>query len=173
MRGVYRERGVELFIHDGGAGLTAALNLMYPHIPHQRCLFHKLRNLWHAIHPPAQLSRAEALAFKRDLLEHARTIFYASTADEAGQLRDAFCAQHQAEQPELVATLCRAWPESMAFLRVLVRFSAWPRHFLRTTSLLERINRILRRLFRVASAFHSASGLMAAVARLLNPLRLI
>ncbi len=38
-RGVYRERGVERFIHDGGTGLIAALRLMYPHIPHQRCLF--------------------------------------------------------------------------------------------------------------------------------------
>jgi hypothetical protein len=44
-RGLYRERGVALFIHDGGSGLIAALDWMYPHVPHQRCLFHKLRNL--------------------------------------------------------------------------------------------------------------------------------
>jgi len=44
-RGLYRQRGVELFIHDGGKGLIAALNLLYPNIPHQRCTFHKLRNL--------------------------------------------------------------------------------------------------------------------------------
>src|SRR5579863_4258087 len=76
-RGVYRERGVELFIHDGGAGLTAALKLMYPHVPHQRCLFHKLRNLWHAIRPPADLSGIDLRTFKRDLLRHARAIFLA------------------------------------------------------------------------------------------------
>jgi putative transposase len=172
MRGLYRERGVALFIHDGGAGLVAALRLMYPHIPHQRCLFHKLRNLWHAIRPPTNLTRDEAQTFKRTLLQQGRMVFYASTADEAAQRRDAFCSQWQAEQPEVVATLCRDWAESMAFVPILARFPAWPRHYLRTTSLLERVNRMLRRLFRPASAFHSAAGLLATAARVLLPLRL-
>lgn len=70
-----RERGVERFIHDGGAGLMAALRLMYPHIPHQRCLFHKLRNLWPAIRPSTTLTRDEAQAFKRTLLQQARAVF--------------------------------------------------------------------------------------------------
>ncbi|NPV65672.1 MAG: hypothetical protein HPY64_00880 [Anaerolineae bacterium] len=69
-RGLYRERGVELFIHDGGAGLMAALVLMYPHVPHQRCLFHKLRNLRSAIEVPADLTRDEARAFKQNLMQH-------------------------------------------------------------------------------------------------------
>jgi hypothetical protein len=55
----------------------------------------------------------------------------------------------------------------------LTRFPHWPRTALRTTSLLERINRRLRRLLRAASAFHSRSGLLSAVARSLIPLRLI
>ncbi len=172
-RGVYRERGVELFIHDGGAGLVAALNLMYPYIPHQRCLFHKLRNLWHAIRPPANLPRDQLLAFKRTLLQQVQAVFYAATADEAAQRRDAFCRQWQADQPEVVATLCRDWPESVACFRVLTRFPTWPRHYLRPTSLLERVNRMIRRLFRAASAFHSAAGLLATAARVLLPLRLI
>lgn len=172
-RGAYRERGLELFIHDGGTGLVAALNLMYPHIPHQRCLFHKLRNLWNAIRPPANLTRAETRAFKRHLFQQVRTVFYAPTAQEAAQRRETFRSQWQADQPELLATLARDWPESMAFFRVLARFPHWPRHYLRTTSLLERVNRMIRRLFRAASAFHSTSGLLAAVARVLNPLRLI
>ena len=172
-RGLYRERGLELFVHDGGAGLQAALNLMYPHIPHQRCLFHKLRNLWQAIRPPTHLSREEAQSFKRTLLDQVRAIFFAATLDQACQLRDAFCLQWQSLQPDLAATLCRDWPASIAFFRVLARFPSWPRHSLRTTSLLERVNRMLRRLFRPAGAFHSPSGLLAAVARVLNPFRLI
>ena len=173
MRGVYRERGLELFIHDGGTGLMAALRLMYPHIPHQRCLFHKLRNVWHAIRPSTTLTRDEAQTFKRTLLQQAQAVFLASTADEAAQRRDAFCALWRTEQPEAVATLCRDWNESIAFFRVLSRFPAWQRHYLRTTSLLERVNRLLRRLFRAASAFHSVAGLLATAARVLLPLRLI
>jgi hypothetical protein len=73
-RASYRERGVELFIPEGGTGLLAALNLRYPAIPHQRCLFHKLRNLWPAIRPPVTLARAAAHAFKRSLFQQVRAI---------------------------------------------------------------------------------------------------
>lgn len=48
-RGLYQQQGLALLIHDGGKGLIAALNLIYPTVPHQRCTFHKLRNLWHSI----------------------------------------------------------------------------------------------------------------------------
>ena len=173
MRGLHRERGVELFIHDGGSGLIAALQLMYPHIPHQRCLFHKLRNLWHTIRIPAHLAREPLKAFKRALFQQVQTVLFAPTAFQASQRRDAFCTQWQADQPELVATLCRDWHESIAYFRVLARFRTWSPRYLRTTSLLERVNRMIRRLFRSASAFHSDSGLLAAVARVLNPLRLV
>ncbi len=70
-----------------------------------------------------------------------------------------FVPPYQAEQPELVATLCRDWSESMACFRVLARFPTWPRHSLRTPRLLERVNQMFWRLLRVALAFQSASGL--------------
>lgn len=172
-RGLYRERGLELLIHDGGKGLIAALNLIYPHIPHQRCLFHKLRNLWHAIQTPDGMSREDKKELKRDLIQQVAEVFYASTAEKALQLRNAFCEQWQATQPEMVATLKRDWKDSIAFYRVLARFPNWKRSTLRTTSLLERVNRILRRLFRAAGAYHSTSGLLATVARVLSPMCLI
>jgi putative transposase len=168
-RGIYRERGLELLIHDGGSGLIAALHFIYPHIPHQRCLFHKFRNLWQAIQPPPQASRTEARTFKQDLIGQVKAIFFADSAAEAQRLCDDFCQRLHPSQPELVATLCRDWQDSIAFYRVLAHFPDWSRHFLRTTSLLERVNRMIRRLFRAACAFHSASGLLAAVARVLFP----
>lgn len=171
-RGLYRERGVELFIHDGGSGLIAALDLLYPHLPHQRCLFHKLRNLRAAIQPPPELFRAEARAFKHDLMQHLRTIFDAPSLPTMERRRDAFVRQWHAQQPALVATLCRDWSETAAFFRVLAHFPAWDLKFLRTTSLLERVNRMIRRLLRAAGAFHSASGLLAAATRVLHPYRL-
>ena len=172
-RGLYRERGLELLIHDGGKGLIAALKFIYPHIPHQRCLFHKLRNLWHAIQTPDGMSREDQKELKCELIQQVAEVFYASTSEEAHQLRDAFCEQWQDTQPEMVATLKRDWKDSIAFYRVLARFPNWKRSTLRTTSLLERVNRILRRLFRAAGAYHSTSGLLATVARVLSPMRLI
>jgi len=39
------DQPLELIVGDGDAGLEAALRLVYPQVPRQRCLFHKLRNL--------------------------------------------------------------------------------------------------------------------------------
>lgn len=172
-RGVYRQRGVELIIHDGGKGLIAALNLIYPHIPHQRCSFHKLRNLWHAIQAPKTMSRPERIEFKKSLLQQVQPILYAKTAQESAHLRDDICQAWQATQPDFVATLKRDWHETIAFFRVLQHHPQWARTALRTTSLLERINRMLRRLFRPAGAYQSRSGLLAAVTRVLAPRWLI
>ena len=83
------------------------------------------------------------------------------------------CNQFHDTQPHFVATLQRDWHETIAFFRVLKRFPDWQRSALRTTSLLERLNRNLRRLFRPKGAFHSLTGLLATVARVLHPKRLI
>lgn len=172
-RGVYHERGVELFIHDGGSGLMAALNWLYPFIPHQRCLFHKLRNLRSAIQTPPDMTRDETRAFKHDLMQQVQAIFAAASPQAMALQRDAFARHWRTQQPAFVATLCRDWSETTAFFRVLARFPTWSRQFLRTTSLLERVNRMIRRLFRAAGAFHSPAGLFAAATRVLEPRRLI
>jgi len=170
-RGVYRQRGLQLIVHDGNSGLRAALKQIYPQVPQQRCLFHKLRNLWQAITLPEPMDKTQARQYKRALLTAVRAIFYAADQAEAERLRDLFCCQWATTQPTLVATLCRDWDETVAFFTVHARFPDWPLARLRTTSLLERVNRLLRRLFRAAGAFHSNAGLCAAAARILLPHR--
>jgi len=172
-RRLYCERGGELFIHDGGSGLRAALDFIYPHIPHQRCLFHKLRNLWHSIQTPSGLTREQRRTAKLEHLQQILPILELSDAHEAQHLRDKLCFAWHDTQPQLVDTLQRDWPETVAFFHVLTRFPDWQRTSLRTTSLLERVNRMLRRFFRLARSFHSLSGLRACVARVFNPRRLI
>ena len=153
--------------------MIAALNQIYPHIPHQRCAFHKLRNLWHAIQTPEGLSRAERTTFKLTLLRQAQALFYAQDDAQALILRDQIVQTYSLTQPDFVATLLRDWTDTMAFFRVLRRFPHWRRSALRTTSLLERVNRMLRRLFRPKAAFHSLTGVLATVARVLGPKWLI
>jgi len=172
-RGLYRERGLELVIHDGGTGLRAALDYLYPHIPHQRCAFHKLRNLWRSIQVPDGLTQQQRTDYKRQVLQPIQAIFYAENERDATQLRDNFVQEFASRQPDLVATLQRDWHETVAFFKILHHFPNWRRTALRTTSLLERVNRMLRRLFRPKGAFHSLDGLLATVARVLNPKRLI
>ena len=172
-RQLYRQRGLELLVHDGSKGLIAALHYLYPHVPRQRCAFHKLRNLWQSIQVPESLSHRQARQFKQRLLKPIQDIFEAKDSLQAAQLRDAFSKDFANTQPDLLATLQRDWQDTIAFFRVLRRYPKWPRSALRTTSLLERVNRMLRRLFRPKDAFHSRAGLIAAVARVLNPYRLI
>lgn len=172
-RGLYRQRGLELFIHDGGKGLIAALNYLYPNIPHQRCIFHKLRNLWHSIQTPQDLTSQQKQDFKLDILQQAQSIFYAQDATQAAHIQQSLIQKFQSSQPQFVDTLKRDWHETNAFFRVLKHFPDWQRTALRTTSLLERVNRMLRRLFRPKGAFHSRSGLLATVRRVLIPIRLI
>lgn len=172
-RGLYRQRGLELFIHDGGKGLIASLNYLYPNIPHQRCIFHKLRNLWHSIQTPQNFTPQQKQDFKLDIIQQAHSIFYAQDATEAAHIQQTLIQKFQSSQSQFVATLKRDWHETIAFFRVLKRFPDWQRTALRTTSLLERVNRMVRRLFRPKGAFHSRSGLLATVCRVLNPIRLI
>lgn len=172
-RKLYRQRGLELLIHDGSKGLIAALNYIHPHVPRQRCAFHKLRNLWQSIQVAESLSPRQARQFRQRLLRPVRAIFEAKDSREATERRDAFCKTFAKTQADLVATLQRDWQETIAFFRVLQRYPKWPRSALRTTSLLERVNRMLRRLFRPKGAFHSRASLIATVARVLNPYRLV
>jgi transposase-like protein len=172
-RGVYAQRGLRLIVHDGNAPLTAVLNQLYPHVPHQRCLFHKFRNLWQAIAVPDALDKTAARAFKRTLMQQLRATFYAPSQMQAIRRRDEFCRQWTTTQSSLCAILMRDWQDCVAFFAVHARFPDWPLSRLRTTSLLERLNRLLRRFFRAASAFHSDAGLLAALARILAPLRAI
>ena len=172
-RGMYRQRGLELFIHDGGKGLIAALNYLYPTVPHQRCSFHKLRNLWHSIQAPEHLDVAQRRTIKHDVLRETLAIFDAPSLAEAETIQQLLIAKYQHTQPAFVATLKRDWHETVAFFRVLRRFPDWQRTALRTTSLLERVNRMMRTLFRPKGAFHSHHGLQACIVRVLDPHRLI
>ncbi|MCY3832750.1 MAG: transposase [Chloroflexi bacterium] len=132
-RKLHRQRGLELFIHDGSKGLIAALNYLHPHVRRQRCIFHKLRNLWQRIQVAESLTSQQARQFKRRLLQAIRAIFEAKDNRQATELQQAFCKDFAHTQPDLVATLQRDWPETIAFFRVLQRYPKWPRSALRST----------------------------------------
>lgn len=171
MRGVHRQRGVELFLHDGGKGLIAALRYIHPHIPHQRCVFHKLRNIWQAIGVPDDLERKPARRLRLTIIQQAAAIYRASTRELAVALFDAFRQRWREDQPKMVETLERDWLDTIQFYSVWQKHPQWRGETLRTTSLLERVNRMLRRLFRAANSYHSDCGLLTATTRILMPYR--
>ena len=63
--GIRGEQGLELIIHDGGAGLCAALRTVFFDAQQQRCLCHKLRNIYQAITLPEELAPRQRRRKKR------------------------------------------------------------------------------------------------------------
>jgi transposase-like protein len=58
--GICGQNGLKLIIHDGGKGLSSALEIVWFDARRQRCLFHKLWNIYKAIRPPKDLSEKQA-----------------------------------------------------------------------------------------------------------------
>jgi putative transposase len=166
-RGLNPSRGLRLFIHDGGEGLIAALQEVFWDVPRQRCIFHKLRNVWRAIVPPEDKSAEEKKAYRQKLIKQASLIWQASTLQEAERRYRKFCRDWFPEQPAAVLTLQRDFQGTLTFYTLMAQNRLWQARYLRTTSLLERLNRKVRARMRKAGAFHSRSGLEAMLAQVL------
>ncbi len=156
---------LSLIIHDGGAGLCAALRFLEVGVPEQRCLFHKLKNIAKAIELPDDLPADERWRQRKKILRDFRAIWQAQTCQTV--LRRYLQVYHQYcdTQPKAVATLRRDFRATLTYYQVQQAHPHWHRRFLRTTSRLERFNRSLRRRFRSAGAYHSDDGLLAAIAQ--------
>ena len=76
-QGLRGENGLELIIHDGGSGLCAALTTIHFAAAEQRCLFHKLRNIWQAIRPADDLAALERKRQRRRIFRDFVAIFQA------------------------------------------------------------------------------------------------
>lgn len=163
--GIRGETGLEILIHDGGSGLCAALQTVFFGALHQRCLFHKLRNIARAIQLPEGLSRQERSRQRKTILTQICTIWQAIRYETVLRRYLKVVRTLRDSQPKAVAALRRDFRQTIAYYAVLERFPNWQVRHLRTTSRLERFNRNLRRRFRAAAAFHSNDGIIAVVSQ--------
>lgn len=157
-RGLQPEKGLQMVVRDGSGGLGEAVALVYgSQVIEQRCLFHKLRNVTDACR--SDFKGEEKKAEKQQFLEQASAIYDAPCAEEARE-RLLTCADTWREQtPKGVATLERDFEQTIAYYRLPDVARTWTR----TTSLLERTNRQLRRKFRQVGSFASEKGAEVAV----------
>jgi len=160
-QGLRGEKGLKLIIHDGGSGLCAALRTVYFGAREQRCLFHKLRNIYHAIRLPPTLSPKQHRRRRKAIFKHFCAIWqaqhYATTLRRYLKVVRAY----RESQPLAVATLCRDFRLTITYFDLEREFPTWDRRHLRTISRLERYNRNIRRQARAASAYHSELGVIA------------
>jgi putative transposase len=152
-RGVKLETGLQAIVRDGSEGLEQALDYVYgSSLVQQRCIFHKLRNVSDKC---VGLNRAG----KKSLLEQAAAVYEATSASEAQARLAAFGDQWRLTQPQAVATFEREFEQTIRYSSL----EGMVREVVRTTSLLERTNRELRRKFRQVSCFSSPKGAEVAV----------
>lgn len=146
--------GVELITSDAHAGLKEARQACLPSVPWQRCQFHLQQNAMQYV--PHVSQRTEVAA---DL----RAVFNAPSRAEAERLVAISVTKYEASAPRLAEWIERNVPEGLTVF-------AWPaaiRRRLRTTNLLERLNRELKRRTRVATLFPNEASLLRLVSALL------
>jgi putative transposase len=141
-----KEEGLELIVTDGGKGLLAALPVVYPKIPIQRCWAHKSRNVLNYVR------KAEREAVKRDL--HA--IQYASGIKKAQMAIGTFTRRWKDTYPKAVACLLTDEEHLVNFFQVKDK-NVWPQ--IRTTNAIERRFREVRRRTRPMGVFSDKTSM--------------
>ena len=137
--------GIQLFISDAHEGLKAARKAIFPAVPWQRCQFHLQKNA--SAHVPRRSLRRQVAA---DL----RTVFNAPDAAEAGCYLQLFVERYRETAPQLATWAETAVPEGLT----VFQFPAAHSRRLRTSNMLERLSREIKRRTRVATQFpHTAS----------------
>jgi putative transposase len=145
--------GIKLFISDDHAGLKAARAAVFPSIPWQRCQFHLQQNAQKYV--PRQ-------NMKDLVVTDIRAVFNAPDREEADRLLNKAMTRYEKPAPQLAAWLEKNIPEGLAFLD----FPVLHRRKIRTTNILERLNREIKRRTRVASIFPNPESCLRLVTAL-------
>jgi len=146
--------GIELFISDAHEGLKAARKAVFPSVPWQRCQFHVQQNAQKYV--PRQ-------SMKREVAEAIRGVFNALNREEAERQLDRLIQAYQDKAPKLAAWAAEAIPEALT----VFAFPEAHRRRIRTSNMVERLNKELKRRTRVATLFpneDSCLRLVSAVA---------
>ncbi len=146
--------GVEMITSDAHEGLKAARQSVFPGVPWQRCQFHLQQNA--AAYVPKVDMRSEVAA---DL----RGVFNAPDAHEAEGLLKLVADKYRPKAPKLAEWMERSVPEG---LTVFTRPPAHRRR-LRTSNMLERLNKEIHRRTRVATLFPNEASLLRLVSAVL------
>jgi len=146
-RGLY---GMELFISDAHEGLKAARKAVFPAVPWQRCQFHVQQNAQKYV--PRQ-------SMKREVAEAIRGVFNALNRQEADRQLDLLIAAYQEKAPRLAEWAEKAIPEALT----VFEFPQRHRRRIRTSNMVERLSKELKRRTAVATLFPNEGSCLRLV----------
>ena len=142
--------GIEYFVSDAHEGLKAARKAVFPSVPWQRCQFHLQQNAQRYV--PRQ-------SLKKKVAADIRAIFNAPDESEAKRLLDHFIQRYHAAAPKLASWAETALPEGFTVFDLPDQH----RKRLRTTNVLERVNKEIKRRTRVATLFPNETSCLRLV----------
>jgi putative transposase len=146
--------GLELIVSDAHAGLKEARQACLSSVPWQRCQFHLLRNA--LAHVPKE-------ELKREVIADVQGVLDAPDLPAAEERLARVVRKYEKSAPKLAAWLEANVPESLTVFRLPPSH----RRRLRTTNMLERIHRELKRRTRVATLFPNETSLLRLASAIL------
>ena len=147
-------RGVELITSDNHQGLKAARKAVFGGIPWQRCQFHLQQN------SQAYVPRA---SMKTEVAEDLRGIFNAPNRTMAETCLADTIQKYEKIAPRLASWMEHNVPEGLTFFS----FPVSHQRRLRTTNMLERLNREIKRRTRVVTIFPNEASCLRLISAIL------
>lgn len=143
VRGVHMSK-LKLVITDGGTGLTAAVENKIPFVEHQTCWFHKMTNV------AAKLPKK----FEKECISDARKIYLAESAGRARKIFASWKDKWIGKVPDAVKCIEKDLDKLLVFLSCPEKH----RVKIRTTNVIERAFRELRRRLKVMGHFRDTAS---------------
>jgi len=146
--------GVRYVVSDDHAGLKAALQARLPGVPWQRCQFHLQQNA---------MQHVPKIAMRKEVAADLRDVFDAPDRPEADRRLARIVAKYGESMPKLADWIETNVPEALTV------FILPPAHRkrMRTTNMLENLNKQIKRRTRVATLFPNEASLLRLVAAVL------
>jgi len=147
-------QGVKFIVSDDHSGLKAARKAILPAVPWQRCQFHLAQNA---------MQHTPKVSMRKQVANDVRNIFNAKDATDAQIELDRVYDTYKDTAPKLANWAEDNIPESLAVFQL-------PREHqkrMRTTNMLERQNKEIKRRTRVATLFPNEASLLRLVTAVL------
>jgi len=146
--------GVRMVTSDDHAGIKAALAARLAGVPWQRCQFHLQQNAGHYV---------PKVAMREEVARDIRSVFDAVDRLEADRRIGLAVTKYRESAPDLANWIERSIPEGLTVFTLPVGC----RRKLRTSNLLEGLNKEIRRRTRVATLFPNEASLLRLVTAVL------